>query len=102
MLLKRMTKYISDGEHNLFIRDFLNLNIKELHDAIVKLTPIIESKLDYIQAFINGIPEGCEGIGIRSEIRKIEYIAEMMYRYEMLILPQYEECWKMYQDRFEK
>ena len=102
MLLKRMTKYISDGEHNLFIRDFLNLNIKELHDAIVKLTPIIESKLDYIQAFINGIPEGCEGIGIMSEIRKKEYIAEMMYRYEMLLLPQYEECRKMYQDTFEK
>ena len=97
-----VTAYSIDGEHNLFIRDFLKLNIKELHDAIVKLTPIIESRLEDIQAFISGIPEGCEGLGLMSEIRKKEYIAEMMYRYEMLLLPQYEECRKMYQDTFEK
>ena len=43
-----VTAYSIDGEHNLFIRDFLKLNIKELHDAIVKLTPIIGRKLEDI------------------------------------------------------
>ena len=84
-----VTSYSMDGEHCLLYKEFLLLDNKDLHEAIIKVVPKIQENIGQIHAFIEFIPEEYAGIEVISKVRKKEYISEMDARIKWLLDPQY-------------
>lgn len=74
----------------LSAKKLLNLNIPELQNAILKLVPVIEEKLNVIKEFIFSIPNEYEGLEVISEERKQYYYYSIECREKELLYPRYQ------------
>lgn len=87
--LSGMTAY-TYKQHKLGFKKFLELDIDELHSAILHLIPIVVDKFSIIEEMISNIPNTTEtGIYVCSDIRKKYYIKTMELRINKLFLPLY-------------
>ena len=79
-----------DGEHHLNYRSILDLTdaeipiaqVKLLHNAIIKNSDLVESKLDEIISFVKSIPNNYNGYEIISEPRREYYLKSFITRFE--------------------
>ena len=76
----------------LMANDLTLIEDDGFYETAIRLVPLIQSKLDEITEFINGIPENDTGILICSETRKFFYIQSVDYRFENFLLPVYDKA----------
>lgn len=86
--LNSITAYSIDGKR-LNMKKMLELDIPELKDAILKVTPIVKSKLSDIREMIEQIPAEYKELPICSFDRKTFYIEGFEIRFNQLLFPAY-------------
>lgn len=74
----------------LSAKKLLKLENTDLQDALLRIVPLIECKLEEIKDFINRLPNNYNGIDIISENRKAYYIKTIETREKELLYPAYE------------
>ncbi len=73
----------------LEFRKLITLDIPELQEAIVRLTPVIQDRMTEIDDFIDGIPNEENGLRITSDIQK-EFMKKGLHaRFDHIIRPEY-------------
>ncbi len=87
--LNVLTAYGFNG-HHLNLKRMIDMNIPDLNDAILRITPKIAKNLDAIKQMINDIPKEYKGIVVCSDIRKELYVKGIEIRYKNLIEPAHE------------
>ena len=103
-LLARESHDVILGERTIYTyrdkilsaKKLVSLDIPELKDAILKVVPLIEEKINEITEFIFQIPSEYKGIPVISESRKAYYAKSVEYRVEEILKPIYK---KIAQDR---
>lgn len=86
--LNSITAYSIDGKR-LNMKKMLELDIPELKDAILKVTPIVKAKLSDIREMIEQIPVEYKELPICSLDRKTFYIEGFEIRFNQLLFPAY-------------
>lgn len=86
--LNSITAYSIDGKR-LNMKKMLELDIPELKDAILKVTPIVKAKLSDIREMIEQIPVEYKELPICSFDRKTFYIEGFEIRFNQLLFPAY-------------
>ena len=90
-VLNTTTSYTIDGEHSLYFRDLLKLNIPDLKEAVLRTVPNIEQHISECKEFIREIPEKCGKYDIISKDRKEVYCKELDLRLEKILMPALEQ-----------
>lgn len=85
------TIYSKDGKE-IYTKDIVNLEYEGFQKAVIKLVPIIDSKMSEINEFINNIPEQYQNITVCSSVRKQFYNQSMQMRFEQFLKPAYEKA----------
>lgn len=87
-----LTAY-GNGAHHYNLKELLNkVNEPELKEALIKVVPMIENKIDDISEFVNNIPNTKDNILICSNIRKEFYIKGIKIRLNDILLPAYKKA----------
>lgn len=84
------TAYEYNG-HILSAKKLLGLDMQELRDAIIRVTPKIMEGYDRIMSMIDDIPETYEQYAVCSKDRKEFYKQSLKARFNALIKPVYEK-----------
>lgn len=79
------------NNHILSAKKMLNQEDDGIRNAVIKVVPLINEKMDDISDFIYSIDEEYKGFSVCSSYRKNIYIESMKERYNMLLLPKYVE-----------
>ena len=79
------------NDKTLSAKKALSLDILELKESIVELTPIIYEKMPEICDMINDIEEEYKGIEVISPERKEYYILSVEVRFDKLLVPVYKQ-----------
>lgn len=88
--LNSVTAYALDGKQ-LNLNRLLALDVPELKDAILRVTPLLKSKMEAIREMINSIPNEYNNLVVCSDKRKEFYIKGLDLRVEKLLDPVYEK-----------
>lgn len=88
--LNSVTAYALDGKQ-LNLNRLLALDVPELKDAILRVTPLLKSKKEAIREMINSIPNEYNNLVVCSNKRKEFYIKGLDLRVEKLLDPVYEK-----------
>lgn len=91
MLTGTRTIY-SYNDKILSAKKMLNFDSPELRNALIKMTPLIEEKMEAIRNMIDEIPETYQGKTVCSKERKNIYFLSMEKRLEKIIEPAYEKA----------
>ena len=94
-ILGERTIYTYKGKL-LSAKKIIELDIPQLQHTLIELFPIIESKLDKIESFIDSIPCKFNNINIISEDRKKYYNKTLEQRTFELLKPAYEKAIVLY------
>ncbi len=84
------TIYSKNG-NEIYVKDIVDLEYEGFNKAIIKLVPIIGSKMSKIKEFIDSIPEQYQDITVCSSVRKQFYYKTMCMRYDQILKPAYEK-----------
>lgn len=86
------TSYSIDGEKNIFFKDLILMDIKDLQEALIRVVPkIIEHQAD-IKALFESLPSRYQSYEIITETRKEEYYRELLMRLDDYIHPAYHKA----------
>lgn len=78
--LNGITAYEDNDEKRITAKEMINLNNKDLKDAIKRIISKISVHIDEIKALIDNIPESYKGIPIISKIKKEYYFKTIQLR----------------------
>lgn len=98
--LNSVTTYALNGKQ-LNLKNLLALDVPELKDAILRVTPLLKSKKEEIREMINSIPNEYNHLAVCSDRRKEFYIRGFDIRVKKLLNPVYEKTLNEIKDDFE-